>query len=76
MTLLPLITYYLGMALGTTIRRLREARGLTQGALARRAGISRVYVAVLEGGYRANPSVAVRKRLAKALGVSVMELLE
>ncbi len=74
--MLMTVTYNIAMALGKTIRRLREAKGLTQEALARRAKISRVYITVLEGGYRVSPSVEVRKRLAKALGVSVMELLE
>ncbi len=64
------------MALGRTIRRLRAARGLKQEQLAKLAGITRSYVTRLEGRLRTNPSVAVRKRLAKALGVSVMELLE
>lgn len=64
------------MALGKTIRRLRRGKGLTQETLARRARISRVYVAALEGGYQANPSVAVRKRLARALDVLITKLLD
>ncbi len=74
--MLVTVTYNLGMALGKTIRRLRLARGLTQEALARRAKISRVYITVLEGGYRVSPSVAVRKRLARALRVPITKLLD
>ncbi len=74
--MLLLVTYNLGMALGKTIRRLRLAKGRTQEALARRAKISRVYITVLESGYRVNPSVEVRKRLARALGVPITRLLE
>ncbi len=74
--MLVTVTYNTGMALGKTIRRLRGARGLTQEALARRAKISRVYVTLLEGGYQISPSVAVRKRLARVLGVPITKLLD
>ncbi len=62
--------------IGRAVQRLRTARGLTQDALARKARVSRIYVASLERGVRRNPSVAVVRRLARALGVPVMELLE
>ena len=62
--------------LGTVIRRLREAQGLTQIELARRAKVSQGYVAALEGGIKKNPSLPTLKRLAKALDVNVAALLE
>ena len=58
-----------------TLKRFREAKGLSQEALARKARITREYVNKLEAG-RYDPTVGVLKRLAKALGVSVTELLE
>lgn len=61
-------------AMGQRLRRLREARGLTQAALAKKAGITREYVVRLEGG-RYDPTLSVSARLAKALGVPVTELL-
>ena len=61
--------------IGRTIRRLREARGLTQDALAANARISQTYLSFLEKGVRRNPSVGVARRLAKALGVPITELL-
>jgi transcriptional regulator with XRE-family HTH domain len=64
------------MALGRTIRQLRQARGLTQAMLARRAGIAPSHIALLEGGHRGNPSLAVLRRLARALGVSIGKLVE
>ena len=71
--------------LGTVIRELRERRGMTQGELAKKAGVSQGYIAKLEPSNRAgksktvrrtNPSVAILRRLARALGVPVTELLE
>lgn len=45
-------------------------------SLAKRAGVTDAYIAQLETGVRKNPSLTVLKRLAKALGVTVVELLE
>ena len=56
-----------------TIARLRGA--MTQEELAKRAKVSRGYLAALEAGHRKNPSIAVLERIAKALGVPVTELL-
>jgi XRE family transcriptional regulator, master regulator for biofilm formation len=61
--------------LDTMIRTLREAKGLSQVELARRAKVARPYLIRLESRQQKNPSLAVLKRLAKALGVSVPELL-
>lgn len=63
------------MKLGDVLRRLREAKGLTQTELARRAKITDEYVSMLESGAKWNPSLMVLQRLAKALGVSVGELI-
>lgn len=71
--------------LGTVIKDLREKAGLTQEQLARRSGVSQGYIAKLEPSSRpgqrksirkANPSVSILKKLARALGVPVAELLE
>jgi ribosome-binding protein aMBF1 (putative translation factor) len=59
----------------TRIRTLREARGMSQGGLAKQARITREYVNKLEAG-RDDPTVGVLQRLAKALSVPVTELLE
>jgi transcriptional regulator with XRE-family HTH domain len=58
------------------IRKLREDRGLTQAEVAKRADVSKQYVTMLERGTRKAPSLPVLKRIAKALGVPVTELLE
>jgi len=62
--------------LKTVLRKLREAKGLSQRDLAKEAKVTGAYVAQLETGVRKNPSLDALKRLAKALGVPVTELLE
>jgi transcriptional regulator with XRE-family HTH domain len=44
--------------------------------LAKRAKVARSYVALIEAGHKKNPSLEILKRLARALGVPVGELLE
>jgi DNA-binding XRE family transcriptional regulator len=58
----------------TPLKAWREGRGLTQAALARRAGLSRAYLAQIEAGAR-EPSVAVLRRLATALELLADDLL-
>jgi putative transcriptional regulator len=58
-----------------TLKRLRERRGLTQAQLATRIGVHRVTVATWETG-RYRPSIDLLPRLAKALKVSVADLLK
>jgi transcriptional regulator with XRE-family HTH domain len=61
--------------IGMKLKRIRKAKKLSQYALAKAAGISREYVRLLEAG-KSDPTVGMLQRLAKPLGVSVMELLE
>ncbi len=61
---------------GPKLRRLRRDRRMTQVELAAKAQVTRLYISQLETGFRANPSLLVLQRLAKALGVVVGELLE
>lgn len=60
--------------LGANVRRLREARGLSQQQMAGLAGIPRPTWASLESG-SANPTLAVLARAAGALQVSIQELI-
>ncbi len=62
--------------LGQVLKALREEREWTLDDLAKRANVTNVYIWQLENGERKNPSLAVLKRLAKALRVPVTELLE
>ena len=56
------------------MRRLREARGLSQQQMARLSGIPRPTWASLESG-AANPTLSVLTRAAAALQVSIEELI-
>jgi transcriptional regulator with XRE-family HTH domain len=58
------------------LKRLRERRKLTQLELARRARVPQGYISALESGEKTNPGLDVLRRLARALGVPVAELLE
>ena len=62
--------------LSQVLRTLRTGKGLTQVQLATKAKVTQAYVAKLESGDKTNPSLEILKRLAKALGVAVTELLE
>jgi transcriptional regulator with XRE-family HTH domain len=65
----------MGQKLRTMVARLRKQRHLTLLQLARRVGVTEAYMSMLESGARKNPSLAMLKKLAKALGVSVAELV-
>jgi len=59
---------------GRNVRRLREAKGVSQEALAHSADLTTRYVGGIERGEE-NPTVSVLGRLAAALGVSPADLL-
>jgi transcriptional regulator with XRE-family HTH domain len=61
--------------LDQVMRELRKKKGLTQEELAFKAKVTPGYVAQLELGIRKNPSLDVVRRLARALGVRLAELL-
>ncbi|HEY8449714.1 MAG TPA: helix-turn-helix transcriptional regulator [Bacillota bacterium] len=61
--------------IGERTKRLRQQRGLSLTALARRAGISKAYLSQLENDAAKKPSVDIVMQLAKALDVSVTELM-
>lgn len=56
------------------VKRMREKRGLSQGELAERVGVSQSMIAYIERGFK-QPSVTVLKRIAKEFGCTVDELL-
>lgn len=60
------------VSIGTAVRRIREARGVTQAALARAIGVSRTCVAHREAG-RARWPVPDLVRVGHALGVALAE---
>lgn len=60
--------------LGANLKRLRQAKGLSQEELAFEADMHRTYVSGIERGRR-NPTVTVLERLAQALGATASELI-
>ena len=61
--------------LAANIKRIREDKKMTQGDICRATGLDRAYVSNVEAGNK-NPTLATIDKLAKALGVSVHELLK
>ena len=59
---------------GTTIRQLREARNMTQGALAEKIGVSSKTISKWETA-KGLPDISLLQPLARALGISVIELM-
>jgi len=62
-------------ALGKNVRTRRESSGLTQEQLGDKAGLDPTYISGIERGVR-NPSLLSIERLARALGISVSEILD
>jgi len=60
--------------MAANVRRLRDARNLTQEGLAERAGLSARYVSSIERGV-VSASVTVLGRVARALDVDPCELI-
>ena len=60
--------------LALNLRRLRQARGLSQEELAHRADIDRTYVSALERSVY-SAGIDVVDRLARVLGVEASDLL-
>lgn len=61
--------------MGRRLKRLREAKGLTQAELAAAADLSRGYLIRLEAGQQ-DPTLGTLERLAKALKVKLSELVK
>jgi len=62
-------------ALGLNVKRLREAKGLSQNALAKVSGVSQAFISDVERGHRQAAMSTILAALARALGVTVDELL-
>jgi transcriptional regulator with XRE-family HTH domain len=62
--------------LGTRLRRLRDAAGLTQQQLANQAGLSISAVALMEIGHKKDPRLSTLLALSRALGVTLNDLAE
>jgi len=61
--------------LANNIKRLREAKGLSQEKLARLADVANNTLIKMESGENQNPTLNSLKKVAKALDVSVDDLI-
>ena len=61
--------------LGNNIKKLREAKGLSQEKLARLADVANNTLIKMESGENQNPTSNSLKKVAKALVVSVDDLI-
>ncbi|KWV92012.1 helix-turn-helix domain-containing protein [Erythrobacter sp. YT30] len=61
--------------IGWNVRRLRAEREINQEDFATESGFDRGYISGVERGVR-NPSILVLDRIAKALEVDVVDLLD
>jgi len=57
------------------LKELRTQQGMSQTAMAKKVRVTQAYIAMLEKGQE-NPTLDVLERLAKALKVTVAELVE
>jgi transcriptional regulator with XRE-family HTH domain len=58
------------------IRKLRQAKRLSQDRLSKLADLSLNSVVNIEAGNNLNPTIETLEKIAKALGVSVEELIK
>jgi transcriptional regulator with XRE-family HTH domain len=62
--------------LANNIKKLREAKGLSQEKLARLADVANNTLIKMESGENQNPTLDTLKKVAKALVVSVDDLIK
>jgi transcriptional regulator with XRE-family HTH domain len=62
------------VVVGTNVRRLRLARGITQERLAFAAELDLTYIGGIERGRR-NPSLLIMARIAEALDAPLQDLI-
>ncbi len=62
--------------LANNIKKLREAKGLSQEKLARLADVANNTLIKMESGENQNPTLNSLKKVAKAFGVSVDNLIK
>ncbi len=61
-------------AFGDRVKQLRAQKDVSQDELAKKAGVNRSYLSLIENG-KSSPTLDVAERLAQGLGISTLELL-
>jgi len=62
--------------LSKNLKKLREQKGLSQDRLAKLADVANNTIIKIEQGENINPTLETLKKVAKALGISVDELIK
>jgi len=61
--------------LGKNLKRIRTAKGISQGEIGRTLEVDKSFISNIENG-KTNPTLATIAKIAKAIGVSVGELMK
>lgn len=61
--------------LGKNLKHIRTAKGISQGEISRILEVDKSFVSNIENG-KTNPTLATIAKIAKAIGVSVGELMK
>ncbi|MDP2704567.1 MAG: helix-turn-helix transcriptional regulator [bacterium] len=61
--------------LGKNLKRIRKAKGITQGDIVRALGVGRGYISNIENG-KMNPTLSTIAKLAKVLGAPIEDLIK
>jgi transcriptional regulator with XRE-family HTH domain len=61
------------MAIGDTLKAIREAKGMSQGDIEKRSGLIRCYISRVENGHTV-PAIETLEKFARALEVQMYEL--
>lgn len=61
--------------LAKNLKKLREKKGLSQDRLAKLADVANNTIIKIEQGENINPTLDTLKKIAKALGISIEELI-
>jgi len=61
--------------LGQNLKRIRTKKGISQGDIARTLKVNKSYISNVENG-KSNPTLATIAKIARAIGVSIRELVK
>ena len=61
--------------LGKNLKRIRTAKDISQGEISRRLNTDKSFISNIEAG-KTNPTLATIVKIAKAIGISVGELMK
>lgn len=70
------ITFKWGIMLGENLKRIRNSKRMSTRELARKCNMCNSIVANIESGKSKNPTIDTVKKLAKALNVTIDELVK